>query len=99
VIACRITGAEMTSLSSTMAKGAPTFAAVYSPKARAPDGLKRKVTTGRPFWSKLGWLSVRSSPVTTGVWFEDVEHALFVQRRQHLWRGSTRSSALDRWCG
>jgi hypothetical protein len=68
VIACRITGAEITSSSSTMAKGAPTLAAVYSPKARAPVGLKRKVTTGCPVcWSKLGWLSVRSSPVTTGV--------------------------------
>ena len=55
VIACRITGALITSSSSTMAKGAPTLAAVYSPKARAPDGLNRKVTAGWPLcWSKAG---------------------------------------------
>ena len=60
-----ITGAEITSSSSTIAKGLPMFSAVYSPKAAPPVGLKRKLTAGRPFWSKLGWLSTSCSPVTT----------------------------------
>ena len=60
-----ITGAEITWLSSTIAKGLPMFCAVYSPKAAPPVGLKRKVTAGRPFWSNEGWLSTSCSPVTT----------------------------------
>ena len=60
-----ITGAEITWLSRTMAKGLPMFSAVYWPKAAPPEGLKRKVTAGRPFWSKEGWLSTSCSPVTT----------------------------------
>ncbi len=60
-----ITGAEITWLSSTIANGLPMFCAVYSPNAAPPVGLKRKVTAGRPFWSKLGWLSSSCSPVTT----------------------------------
>ena len=41
------------------------FSAVYWPNAAPPVGLKRKVTAGRPFWSKDGWLSTSCSPVTT----------------------------------
>ena len=65
-IADWIVGAEITSLSSTMAKGWPMLLAVYSPNTRAPDGLNRKLTAGRPFWSKAGCASTRSSPETTG---------------------------------
>ncbi len=66
-IASLMRGAEITSSSSTMAKGEPTLAAVYSPNLRAPETLNWKLTAGRPFWSKLGWALVSSSPVTTGV--------------------------------
>jgi hypothetical protein len=85
VIACRITGAEITSSSSTMAKGAPTLAAVYSPKARAPVGLKRKVTTGCPVcWSKGGLAVGQVVARHDRRLFEDVEHPLLVHRRQDL---------------
>ncbi len=43
-----------------------------------PAGLKRKLTAGRPFWSKAGCASVSSSPVTTGVGSSDVVDALLV---------------------
>ena len=45
-IGSRITGAEITSLSSTMANGLPTFCCVTSANLRAPEVLKRKVTIG-----------------------------------------------------
>ena len=45
-IGSRITGAEITLLSSTMANGLPTFAWVASANLRAPDELKRKLTIG-----------------------------------------------------
>ena len=62
----RITGAEITSLSSTMANGLPTFSWVIWANRRAPLLLKRKETTGSPVrWSKPGCASVRSSPETT----------------------------------
>ena len=60
-----ITGAEITSSSSTIANGLPMFSAVYEPNAAPPAGLNRKLTAGVPFWSKLGWLSTSWSPVTT----------------------------------
>ena len=45
-IGSRMTGAEITSLSSTMANGRPTFSCVTCANLRAPDELKRKVTIG-----------------------------------------------------
>ena len=66
VMADWMVGAEMTLLSSTMAKGRPMFAPVYSPNFRAPVTSKLKLTAGRLFWSKEGWALVNSSPVTTG---------------------------------
>ena len=64
-IGSRITGAEITSLSSTMANGLPTFSCVTWAKRRAPLLLKRKLTIGSPVrWSKPGCASVRSSPET-----------------------------------
>ena len=60
-----ITGAEITCSSSTIANGLPMFSAVYAPKAAPPAGLKRKLTAGRLFWSKLGCASTSWSPVTT----------------------------------
>jgi protein-export membrane protein SecD len=41
-----MTGAEITTLSSTMANGRPTFFAVTSPNLRAPPVVRRKFTTG-----------------------------------------------------
>ena len=46
VIGCRTRGAEMTSLSSTMARARPTFSVVVCPKRWAPRRLKRKLTIG-----------------------------------------------------
>ncbi len=45
-IASRITGALITLLSSTMAKGLPTFSRVASAKRRAPTESNLKLTTG-----------------------------------------------------
>ena len=47
-----MTGATCTTPSSTMAKGLLTLSLVRLPKRKAPFWLKRKVTTGRLFWSK-----------------------------------------------
>ena len=59
-IGSRITGAEITLLSSTMAKGRPTFSWVTLPKRLAPAASKRKVTTGSPVrLSKPGCASTR----------------------------------------
>ena len=44
----RITGAESTSLSSTMAKGRPTFSWVARPNLLAPAPVNLKLTTGSP---------------------------------------------------
>ena len=64
-IGSRITGAEITSLSSTMANGRPTFSCVACANLRAPEELKRKLTIGSLVrWSKPGCASVRSSPDT-----------------------------------
>src|SRR6202171_6441424 len=65
VIGSRITGAEITSLSSTMAKGCPTFSEVACANLREPEGLKRTLTIGSPVrWSKPGCASVKSAPET-----------------------------------
>ena len=65
VIGERMTGAEMTLPSSTMAKGRPTFSVVTCPNFWPPRRLKRKVTSGSPVcWSKLCCASTRSSPST-----------------------------------
>ncbi len=54
-IGSRITGAEITSLSSTMAKGLPTFSCVTWANLRAPLVLKRNETIGSDVrWSKPG---------------------------------------------
>ena len=45
-IGSRITGAEITSLSSTIANGLPTFSCVTRANLRAPLELKRNVTIG-----------------------------------------------------
>ncbi len=58
-----MTGAEITLLSSTMAKGFPTFSRVASAKRRAPSESNLKLTTGE-FWLKVGWASVSVSPLT-----------------------------------
>ena len=79
-----ITGAEITWLSSTMAKGLPMFSRGVLAERRAARGLKRKVTAGRPFWSKEGWLSTSCSPVTTAPLLHHVEDAGLVHRGQHL---------------
>ena len=64
-IGSRMTGAEITSLSSTIANGRPTFSCVACAKRRAPLLLKRKVTIGSLVrWSNPGCASVRSSPDT-----------------------------------
>jgi hypothetical protein len=47
-IGSRITGADITSLSSTMAKGRPTFSCVARPNLRAPVLLNLKLTIGSP---------------------------------------------------
>ena len=61
-----MTGAEITSLSSTMANGKPTFSDVACENLRAPEVLKRNETIGSPErWSKPGWASVRSPPDTS----------------------------------
>ena len=57
-----ITGALITLLSSTMANGLPTFSRVASAKRRAPAESNLKLTTGE-FWLKVGWASVRVSPL------------------------------------
>jgi len=44
-----MTGALITLLSSTIAKGFPTFSRVASPKRLAPAASKRKLTTGSLF--------------------------------------------------
>ena len=65
VIGSRITGAEITSLSSTIAKGCPTFSDVACANLREPEVLKRKLTIGSPErWSKPGCASVKSPPET-----------------------------------
>ena len=65
-IGSRITGAEITSLSSTMANGLPTFSCVTCANLRAPLVLKRNETIGSLVrWSKPGCASVRSPPDTS----------------------------------
>ncbi len=65
-IGSRITGAEITLLSSTIAKGLPTLSRVAFAKRREPALLKRKFTTHSPVrWSVPGCASIRSSPATT----------------------------------
>ena len=60
-----MTGAEITSLSSTIASGRPTFSVVAWPKRCAPRMLKRKLTIGSFVrLSKAGCASVRSPPST-----------------------------------
>ena len=60
-----MTGAEMTSSSSTIANGRPTFSWVTCANLRAPEVLNLKVTIGSLVrWSKLGCASVSSSPDT-----------------------------------
>ncbi len=59
----RITGAEITLPSRTMANGLPTFSLVAWPKRRAPTVSKLNETTGLPCWN-VGWASVRFSPET-----------------------------------
>ena len=64
-IGSRITGAEITSLSSTIAKGLPTFSCVTCANLRAPLVLKRNETIGSLVrWSKPGCASVNSPPDT-----------------------------------
>ena len=66
VIGSRITGAEITLLSSTIAKGCPTFSEVACANLREPDVLNWKLTIGSPVrWSKPGCASVRSPPETS----------------------------------
>ena len=66
MIGSRITGAEITSLSSTIANGCPTFSVVACANLRAPEVLKRNETIGSPVrWSKPGCASVRSPPETS----------------------------------
>ena len=48
MIGSRITGAEITSLSSTIANGCPTFSDVACANLREPELLKRKLTIGSP---------------------------------------------------
>ena len=65
-IGSRMTGAEITLLSSTIANGLPTFCWVASANLRAPVELKRKLTIGSPLrWSKPGCASIRSPPETS----------------------------------
>ncbi len=65
-IGSRITGAEITLLSSTIAKGLPTFFCVACPKRWAPFVSNRKETIGSLVrWSKPACASVRSSPETS----------------------------------
>ena len=77
----RITGAEITLLSSTMANGKPTFSDVAWANLRAPLVLNLNETTGSPErWSKLACASVRSPPETRTcfltTWGESVLEAL-----------------------
>ncbi len=66
MIGSRMTGAEITSLSRTMANSRPTFSVVACAHRRAPEALKRMLTTGSLVrWSKPGCASTRSSPDTT----------------------------------
>ena len=62
-IGSRITGALITLLSSTIAKGLPTFSRVASPKRRAPAASNLKLTTGWLSW-KVACASVSVSPPT-----------------------------------
>ncbi len=61
-----ITGAEITSLSRTIAKRSPILFLVASPNFLPPKPLNLKLTTGSPSW-KDGWASIRFSPPTTGL--------------------------------
>ena len=64
-IGSRMTGAETTLLSSTMANGRPTFSCVTLAKRLAPAASNRKVTTGSPVrLSKPGAASTKFSPLT-----------------------------------
>ena len=66
MIGSRITGAEITLLSSTIAKGCPTFSVVACANLREPEVLNLKLTIGSLVrWSKPGWASVRSPPETS----------------------------------
>ena len=78
-IGSRITGAEITSLSSTIANGRPTFSCVTCAKRRAPLVLKRKVTIGSLVrWSKPGCASVRSSPDTMSLLLDQIGRLPFL---------------------
>ena len=65
-IGSRMTGADITLLSSTIANGRPTFSWVAWANLRAPLVLKRNDTIGSLVrWSKPAWASVRSPPSTS----------------------------------
>jgi len=59
----------------TMAKGAPMFRPCSAPpNLRRTRRVKRKLTAGRPFWSKAGAAASTScSPVTNGGGFDNIE--------------------------
>ena len=64
VMALLMRGAEITLPSRMMAKGLPMFAAVVSPKRRAPWPSKRKPIAGRLLWSVVTLALTRFSPET-----------------------------------
>src|SRR4029079_10720790 len=61
-IAPWITGAEMTTLSSTIAKYWLMCAAVHAPNRSRPFGLRTKSTVRRPCWSEPTLALASSSP-------------------------------------
>lgn len=66
VMGSRITGADSTLSSSTMAKGLPTLARVISAKRAAPTVSNRKLTSGSlVLGSKPTRASVRRSPASS----------------------------------
>ncbi len=66
MIGSRITGALMTSLSSTIANGLPTLASLTWAKRRVPVVLKVKLTTHSPVcWFRPAVALVRSPPSTS----------------------------------
>ena len=67
VIGSWMTGAEITLLSSTIAKGCLTCSVVAWANLREPDVLNLNDTIGSPplRWSNPGWASVRSPPETS----------------------------------
>ncbi len=65
VIGVSMFGAEITRLSRTMAKRLPTLAELAAAKRWVPWPLKRKVMSGRPFWSKAAAALTSISPSTS----------------------------------